>query len=377
MIELEKIKNFIIQGFSRADIIQELNISGSDFDSFLANEGTSFSVLKDSLKKEAFLRQIEEGKTQKEIINNSSNSTSIKIDKGFANKINSEEKKQAKQRFEKNLINNLAQFEQRLTLDEAAKKLNIDESRLRSIAYKYKIKFNRKRKEEALDRAQEYIKLKNEGWTLQKIGDRDGITRERVRQVIRRGNGKIGELKSLKEIRKQQDEKRFQEIFDKYFNEYKKLYNLFKSNIYIKNKLNLQHKDIKALKKRGLENNLLSAYRPRPNSPNTHDKTELFREIIEYREQGLSITKIAIELGVSGPTVSNYIYEMKQQGMYVPSGSTEGWREQNTAVIEARIEYIIKRTKEGKKIKEIAEELGIGAGTLSRFMGKHKVHEKI
>ena len=122
---------------------------------------------------------------------------------------------------------------------------------------------------------------------------------------------------------------------------------------------------------------MLSAYRPRPNSPNTHDKTELFREIIEYREQGLSITKIAIELGVSGPTVSNYIYEMKQQGMYVPSGSTEGWREQNTAVIEARIEYIIKRTKEGKKIKEIAEELGIGAGTLSRFMGKHKVHEKI
>lgn len=373
MYQLERIKYLIALGFRRADIIQELNISASDFDSFLAKEGTSFSKLKYPIHREIVLNLIEQGKTHKEIVSD----TSINIDKGFIQSLSSEDKKQAKQRFEENLINKLAQFGQELTLEEAEKKLNIKESGLRRIAYKYKIKFKRKRKEEELDRAREYIKLKNEGWTLQKIGDRDGITRERVRQVIKRGNRKIGELKSLKEIREQQDEKRFQEIYNKYFNEYKRLYNLFKSDIYIKNKLNLQYKDIKALKKRGLENNLLSAYRPRPNSSNTHDKTELFKEIIEYREQGLSVTKIAIELGVSRPTVSNYIYQMKQQGMYVPSGSVEGWVKQNTAVIEARIEFIIKRTKEGKKIKEIAEELGIGAGTLSRFMGKHKVNEKI
>lgn len=335
MNKIATIKSFILQGLTKREIIKKLKMSNFSFDNFLYHQKITWMQLKKTTEPDNVV------------------------------------------------IKRLKEFETIPTLSEAAERLNLKKSKLYSIARKYNFKFAKETfSNKNQERAEKFIRLRNDGWTLEKIAGKEGITRERVRQVIKKWSPIIGGPRSFHEIRAEKDSKRAKKIFNEHFDEYKKLYENWKDSKFIESKLNISAKDVKSLKEMGLEKKLITRFRRRLDGSKSKDeqqrkRNEIYKQILYFREQGLSVKKIALELGVSQPTISNHIFAMKQEGIYVPTGATEGWVKSNSARIELRIEFIIKSINEGKQLKDIAADLGIKYSSLAHFIKKHKVYEKI
>lgn len=367
MHQLKKIKVMIALGYKRADIIQELNTSASNFDSFLAREGTSFSKLKFSIHREIVLNLIEQGITQKEIADDPSRN----IGKHFISSLKSEDLKQAKKRFEENLINKLAQFKQELTIDEAAEKLNLSANALRHIASKQGIKF--KRASFSLknqERASHFIDLKNSGMTLQQIGNKFGMTRERVRQIISKGNKIIGGLKTLKEIRSAKKEEEFREIVGKHKEQIKLLYERHYNFTEIAEMTGLYPNMLKKVFDYLVNDEFISK-RALNSKPPSEETLEIRKIILESKEMNKTNQEIADQLGISLAAVTYHISRMRSEGIFIASNRSAAITDYDSMYAEKRHERKLRIKNfldQGLNKRKIANKLDISYHTLLRFI---------
>tara|TARA_S200000501_G_scaffold147054_1_gene138788 strand:+ start:2550 stop:3722 length:1173 start_codon:yes stop_codon:yes gene_type:complete len=227
-------------------------------------------------------------------------------------------------------------------------------------------------------RYREINELRNQGKTFEEIGQKFNLTRERIRQLIKKieTNAPYENMKvmSMDEIREAtsfaRDNKRNAEVQKILSKSEQQIIDLVakgnspsKINEFLD--ITLAKHCIKKLKSDGKIKD------GRMGSKINEQEVEIrHRVIIKGREEGKSLLEIANELGVSKPTISNLIREMRDKGIYISDNHRLAGRSysRDWATIDYRTKIIKKMKAEGKGSGEIAKFLGVDVGAISRHI---------
>lgn len=113
-------------------------------------------------------------------------------------------------------------------------------------------------------------------------------------------------------------------------------------------------------------------HRPRPGTANRRAKV-----LDLWNNTGLTSSQIAQRLGTTQTTVTTDLWVLKNRGAFVKSGKGRRPKPEKPKpykmiavmeVAEARRQYAAQRRREGAKITEIADELGVHFISVSRYL---------
>ena len=217
-------------------------------------------------------------------------------------------------------------------------------------------------------REEKIINLWNEEMlTLEEIGKRLDVTRERIRQILAKLQNKGYEVISKRE----RSERRKKNKKDKALKLSKKFIELYKKHptTKIASKLNLDLRTAKYLEKKLLMEGKLYV-------PFTKNKTETDvlivkrrEEILNYKSANMSTQEISEILGVSTATIYNDILHLRKQGINVPNSKEKlGLSEEK---IQFRLNFIESKLQAGWNKSEIAKALGMDYSSLHHFVKRH------
>lgn len=197
-------------------------------------------------------------------------------------------------------------------------------------------------------------KLYEEGKFLEEIADIENVTTTAIKKDIRElaERGQIQPRNRFREIRM----KERQQIVMRLYNEGKSV-SAISALIGVSNKL--IYKDIQKLKQ---ENKIESGIRKQKRQEQT---------VILYSE-GKSITEIAQEMQVSMCTVYSDINNLMKYGKIVSPPKTQKEKER-----DERTEEILKLVNEGKKVTDIAKELGVTRTTIYNHLKNLETKVKV
>ena len=205
--------------------------------------------------------------------------------------------------------------------------------------------------------------------TLEAIAKRFDLTRERIRQILVSLERKGFEVLNGHQRRERKRERKRKEVLklsESFIELYKK--NLKKSIIY--NRLGLSNSEYNWLEKKLVAQNkidkrLVDGRRVTEISPEIKNRRDM---ILKFKAKKMTIDQIALQLGVSKPTVMNDIRKMKLSGIDVPFTRKSGGS-LSEEEIEFRKAFIQDRMNEGWSRKEISNALGFDVhGFIRRFM---------
>ena len=193
------------------------------------------------------------------------------------------------------------------------------------------------------------INLTKEGKTLEEIGNRFNVSRERVRQILKKHGI---EAKHALKVRK----KKKQNNIDQNINKLLFLVQQGMTEKEIIEKLGIDINLFKEIKTRLIKTRRLP--RGSVNSNRTNIDMEIRHEhILALRKDGLKNPAIAKYLGVSTQTIHRDVRKMKLKGIDVP-GSRQHWNEPILALErEDLYNTILKKRQQGFTLTEIAEDL--------------------
>ena len=236
-------------------------------------------------------------------------------------------------------------------------------------------------------RNREIIELRNKGKTLQEIGDKYDLSRERVRQIIKKivENGPYEDMVVLTD----------EEISAKYLENNKKqrdsitqieikpyrleIINLYKKGLPESEISKLLHLDLSRTRKfikYLIDRDQIKKIRIRRASSRKEgvltkeDRDIIYKNIIAFRKEGKKLDYIANLLGYSKARISQFIREMRDAGYIVPDHHNMANRHyvRDWDKINTRSKIILDMMKKGKKRYEIADVLGVDAGSISRHV---------
>ena len=222
------------------------------------------------------------------------------------------------------------------------------------------------------EREKEILNLRNEKMlTLEEIGKKIGVTRERIRQILAKLQRKGFEISDHSQRKGKKLEKRRKEIMklSKPFIELYENKNLQRS--LISKKLKISITEINWLEKKLIDQNkinkrLVDGKRARKILPEIQNRRNM---ILKFKAKKMTIDEISLQLGVSKPTVMNDIRKMKLSGIDVPytrkSGGSLSGEE-----IEFRKDFIQDKINEGWSKKQISDALGFD---VRQFIRRHMV----
>ena len=227
------------------------------------------------------------------------------------------------------------------------------------------------------------LEMRNEGSTLEEIGEVYGVTRERIRQILKRlideGPYDGFTILNKEEISKKKHEKHaskkhaeFVIIKKEHESALIDAYNSGKNTQQIKDDLDLTSTEVREclgiLKKEGK----ISYFKPRGSQGPSEEELDIaYKTIVNMREKGSSLEEIGRELGYSRIWVAQKIRKMRDMGMYVPDlhnmSNREYLRDWNK--INTRSKEILQLIKSGvRSNSEIEKKLGLYSGSVSRHI---------
>ena len=227
------------------------------------------------------------------------------------------------------------------------------------------------------------VEMHNEGKTLDEIGQAKGVTRERVRQILKRieMHGPYEDLEIidkdtyLAKKRKLNASKRKQYL-EKLVNENEdRLIELYKSganNKEINDEINFSSQGVvreclEILKEQGK----ISLFRYSNKTGNSEEELAIIYETIQsMRDKGKTLEEIGTALGYSRIWVAQKIREMRDKGLYVADNHGMASREylRDWDKINSRSKDIVRLLKEGKSTRQIEKELNLWGGAVSRHI---------
>jgi RNA polymerase sigma factor (sigma-70 family) len=220
------------------------------------------------------------------------------------------------------------------------------------------------------EREKEILNLRNEKMlTLEEIGKKIGVTRERIRQILAKLQRKGFEISDHSQRKEKKLEKRRKEIMklSKTFIELYENKNLQRS--LISKKLKISITEINWLEKKLIDQNkinkrLVDGKRARKILPEIQNRRNM---ILKFKAKKMTIDEISLQLGVSKPTVMNDIRKMKLSGIDVPYTRKSGGS-LSEEEIEFRKDFIQDKINEGWSKKQISDALGFD---VHQFIRRH------
>ena len=205
--------------------------------------------------------------------------------------------------------------------------------------------------------------------TLEAIGRRHSITRERVRQILEKAKRYGLKVSSHQERKSIKDNIRLKRLVDSYK---KQLIENFskKSLSDIRKLLKISDSDLKFLKDSLIESGELVV--PLKKNFERYNKLPKYRQsrrqsILDLKNRGFTINQIAEENSCSTATIANEIKKMNLEGIYVPNTQKSGGG-LSKIEISYRRKLITEERRKGTSIKNIAKQLGVDTGQVYRFI---------
>lgn len=209
------------------------------------------------------------------------------------------------------------------------------------------------------ERDAEFLVRWNSGQTLEEIGSAYGVTRERVRQILKRLKGKGFEVIDRRERSIRGKRSSIEDVMAKAAVDIIREVEAGVSQTKIAEKFGLSTTNVKEVVRRLRASGELIGplYEPTDNSK------AVWRIIKEGRLRGERIRDLVDKLGISKTAVARHMRLMRENGVLPPSVMGP----KVDALLAARREKVIREMmKAGAKRQEIANELGISVHVLAR-----------
>lgn len=367
------------QGQSVKEISNELNISRAKIQEslriyFFGNKFNEEVTRKNLQLKSALLQKKIEFNEQKiiDLVEHGNGIRTIKEEIGFENL---EEPRHA--------LNKLY-FNGGLKNDELTTKIyELIKSKNEQRKKESKINKSSKRVISFFEKHKKMLEMRNDGGTLEEIGQVYGLTRERIRQILKKliDNGpyegftiltkeEIAKKKHTKYLNQRHDE--YLKIKEEHESALIDAYNSGENTQQMSNDLNLGNAEVNGcleiLKKEGK----ISYFRPRKSQGPSKEELDLaYKTIVNMRERGSSREEIARVLGYSPIWVSQKIRQMRDEGIYIPDNHNMANREylRDWDKINNRSQEILDLIESGvTKNSEIEKKLGLSSGAVSRHI---------
>ncbi len=239
----------------------------------------------------------------------------------------------------------------------------IDKNKSEFLKKRAALFYNKKRNKAILDA------WNNDAETLEAIGKRYSITRERVRQIIAKADRLGLEVCSHQERKSIKNKIHLKNLLD---NHKEKLIENFpkKSLFELSKLLKISQNDLNTLKDYLIKNGELKV--PIKRNLERYNELPNYRKIrrqsiLDLKEKGKTIKLIANENACSTATIANEIKKMQSEGIFVPNTQKSGGGLSDIE-ISYRRKLIIDERRKGTPISKIAKELGIDTGQVYRFI---------
>ncbi len=213
-------------------------------------------------------------------------------------------------------------------------------------------------------------------FTLEDLGKKYGLTRERIRQILTSSKRKGFEVLNPQEVSILRKENNFQKLYQSLKKVYIDLYNEDLSPSQISKKLSLSSYLSNDIEKRLIKEGLIQKIYFRKSKVGLSDEERRLRwiKIRNFRKENKTLDEIAMLMNLSKPSIANTIRDMKDAGWEVPNSRDDDQYitvRLSSEEFELRKAYILEGTLNGKSRKQLGEELGLDAGMISRFIAKH------
>tara|TARA_R110000765_G_scaffold126211_2_gene224040 strand:- start:466 stop:1383 length:918 start_codon:yes stop_codon:yes gene_type:complete len=208
--------------------------------------------------------------------------------------------------------------------------------------------------------------------TLQSLGNKYNLTRERIRQIVDRARSNKVEVIERKDKFNNRYEEKYRPIFktlQAYIldNYYKPHYMDWK-----KEQRNAVCNEVRRIEKNLIKEGLLTPVRKFKDYWEERERLygDRYATIKKLKEEGFTLGQIAKKMGLSKPRISQHVKEMKVLNIPYKRAS---YPNQVLACslpeeeIQYRLETIMSGMKESKTANEVAEELGIDQGQVYRY----------
>tara|TARA_B100000035_G_C20920296_1_gene518181 strand:+ start:285 stop:992 length:708 start_codon:yes stop_codon:yes gene_type:complete len=229
------------------------------------------------------------------------------------------------------------------------------------------------------ERDMEIVRRWNQGGdTLQSIAIDYDVSRERIRQILKRCKNKGISVMDKAEASSSRSKNFHEELYLRFHNEYIKLYENGHSTKQISDKLGLPSNQLKLIQDICKENGFCS-YKERIYAiikRNRLEKASQFRElrdsIISMRNADYSLQEIADNLNLSKIRVSQHIRDMKVDGIEVPGSRISGPQNDDKFIKALEIESYLENEIH---ISEIALRMVISQHTVSDLIWEYLIEK--
>lgn len=211
--------------------------------------------------------------------------------------------------------------------------------------------------------------------TLQSLGNKYNLTRERIRQIVDRARSNKVEVIEMKDKFNKRYEEKYRPILktlQAYIldNYHKPHYMDWK-----KEQGNVVCIEARKIEKNLIKEGLLAPVRKFKNYWEERERLygDRYATIKRLKEEGCTLDVIAKKMGLSTPRISQHVKEMKvlnipyERTSYPNQILASSLPEEE---IQYRLETIMSGMKESKTANEIAEELGIDRGQVYRYKSR-------
>ena len=216
-------------------------------------------------------------------------------------------------------------------------------------------------------------------YTYESISKNYSITRERIRQILKKAAGKGFYILNTQAASQQRKEARINSILDNIDqDEFIKLYLSSSSVNEVMSYFDISYQTycfaLEQLTKKGLISSKAKILSEVKISMESVDEITKYREktILQMRSENKSYEEIQAVLHLSKPRISQIIKTMKDKGIEVPNSRNSGWFLDEEETLQ-RVNSIEKCLDEGMNIPEMSNILNITTPTVQKIIYRYLV----